>query len=103
MIRLHTFQALLVLSLVATAGSAAEWPQLRGPRGNGHVASGHLPVEWNESTNIKWKTPICGAGHSSPVVVENQVWVTTALESSLPPDEVQRRLDPLHPLCCVSD
>jgi len=58
------------------------WPEFRGPWGNGIAAPPGaplgLPLVWNETTNIKWKTPIPLQGWSSPVVMEGNVWVTTA-------------------------
>lgn len=58
----------------------ANWPQWRGPGGQGH-AEGPLPLSWSEEENIAWKTPIAGRGWSSPVVFGNQVWLTTAFEA----------------------
>lgn len=62
----------------------ADWPEFRGPRGDGHVpAPGNaqqagLPLRWSETENIKWKTEIPQKGQSTPVVLGGQVWVTTA-------------------------
>lgn len=61
---------------VLTAGE--NWPQFRGPRGTGHGDAVGLPIEWNETENVRWKTAIHGKGWSSPVVWGNQVWLTTA-------------------------
>ncbi len=54
------------------------WPQFRGPIGDGHAQSTMLPDSWSESEHIQWKTPIHGRGWSSPVVWGQQVWLTTA-------------------------
>lgn len=59
---------------------AAEWPQFRGPDGQGHAPQRGLPLEWDETRAICWKTAVPGLGWSSPVVSETQVWVTTALD-----------------------
>ncbi len=59
--------------------SAAEnWPEFRGPQGNGHAAEAQLPLTWSETENVSWKTPIHGKGWSSPVVWGSQIWMTTA-------------------------
>ena len=59
---------------------AQEWPQFRGPDGQGHSAERGLPIEWSESKNIAWKIPVPGRGWSSPVVVDGNVWLTTATQ-----------------------
>ncbi len=54
------------------------WPQFRGPNGDGQSDSKGLVTHWSETENIRWKTPIHDRGWSSPVVWGNQVWMTTA-------------------------
>lgn len=56
------------------------WPQFRGPRGDGQSPNTGLPLTWSETENIRWKTPIHGKGWSSPVVWGDQIWMTTATE-----------------------
>ncbi|MFM8705373.1 MAG: serine/threonine protein kinase, partial [Planctomycetia bacterium] len=61
------FFHLAVATLVAAchAALAADWPQWRGPDGQGHaVAARDLPVTWSETENIAWKTPLPGRGWS---------------------------------------
>jgi outer membrane protein assembly factor BamB len=53
------------------------WPQFRGPHGNGHGFVTELPLTWSESANVKWKTAIHDRGWSSPVIWGKQIWVTT--------------------------
>jgi outer membrane protein assembly factor BamB len=77
-IRLPLF-VILAASVVALA--ADNWPEFRGPHGDGHSDATGLPTTWSETQNIKWKTAIHDKGWSSPVVWGNQVWVTTATES----------------------
>jgi outer membrane protein assembly factor BamB len=55
------------------------WPQWRGPHATGVAPHGDPPVEWSETKNIRWKTAIPGRGHSSPVIWEDLVFVTTAI------------------------
>jgi outer membrane protein assembly factor BamB len=71
---------ILTISLWQTSSVDAgdNWPQFRGPSGNGHATVASLPTEWSESHNIAWKTPIHGRGWSSPVVWGDRVWLTTA-------------------------
>jgi len=70
------------LLLVGASVSSAddEWPQFRGPDGQGHAVALGLPVEWSESKNVAWKTPIPGKGWSSPVIAGETIWLTTALD-----------------------
>jgi outer membrane protein assembly factor BamB len=65
--------------LLTSSVPAGQWPQFRGPGGQGHAADKGLPLEWSESRNVAWKTPVAGSGWSSPVVSGERVWVTTAL------------------------
>ncbi|HQX49724.1 MAG TPA: PQQ-binding-like beta-propeller repeat protein [Planctomycetaceae bacterium] len=60
--------------------SAADWPQFRGPGGQGHSDAKNLPLTWSETENITWKVPIAGLGWSSPSIQGNQIWLTTALD-----------------------
>ncbi len=67
---------LVLTSLPGSLTAAAEWPQFRGPQGDGH-ATGDLPLEINEQ-KVQWDVAIPGKGWSSPVVWGDQIWVTTA-------------------------
>ena len=81
------FAAALVFSNPAAAGLAPEynWPQWRGPEGAGVSAEKNLPEEWGEAKNVRWKTPIPGKGHSSPIVWGKRVFLTTAVEGPVVP------------------
>ena len=73
--------------------AAAGWPQFRGPTGDGIAAGKAPPLEWSETRNIRWKVALPGRGGSSPVVLGDRVWLTTALEqgtrqTKLGPDDV---------------
>jgi outer membrane protein assembly factor BamB len=71
--------AVLLLALLVPV-QAQDWPQFRGPTGQGHAADTGLPVEWSETRNVAWKVPVAGIGWSSPVVGGGLVWLTTAVE-----------------------
>jgi outer membrane protein assembly factor BamB len=68
------------LALAAVSIQAANWPQFRGPDGNGHSDSRALPLVWNETNHVAWKTPIHDKGWSSPVIWDKRIWLTTATE-----------------------
>lgn len=61
---------------------AQDWPQFRGPDGQGHSAERDLPTDWSETKNVVWKSTVPGLGWSSPVVAAGRVWMTTAVDSS---------------------
>ena len=69
-----------VAVLAGSAWANEDWPQFRGPNGDGRSDSRDLPLTWSESQNVKWKTPIHGKAWSSPVILADQVWLTTATE-----------------------
>lgn len=60
-----------------------QWPQFRGAFARGIVETTSLPDSWDVKTgeNIRWKTNIPGLGHSSPVIWDNKVFVTTAVNT----------------------
>jgi outer membrane protein assembly factor BamB len=73
--------AILGLALLAAAGrcwGGENWPQFRGPTGDGISDCRDLADTWSDSQNVKWKTPVHGKAWSSPVVWGDQVWMTTA-------------------------
>jgi outer membrane protein assembly factor BamB len=79
----NTSFKLLIISIIALFGAGNIYPQdrnwthFRGSNLNGISVTDGIPLIWDES-NTKWRTEIHGKGHSSPVVFENQVWITTA-------------------------
>ena len=69
-------------SLLLAWSASADWPDFRGPTGDGHATTGTnhlgLPLHWSETNNITWKTPIPHRGWSTPVILGQQIWLTTA-------------------------
>jgi outer membrane protein assembly factor BamB len=75
-------RVILLTSALLTAAhalAAEDWPQFRGPTGQGVSTEVELPLEWSESQNVRWKTPVPGIGWSSPVVAGDRVWLTSAV------------------------
>ncbi len=76
--------ALLILlpaSLCSTGYAQSEegyWNQYRGPNEDGKTGAKGLPVEFGETKHVRWKTAIPGIGFSSPVLWDDQIWLTTA-------------------------
>ena len=72
---------ILLLTTVASCliiEANEQWSQFRGHYGNGIIKSTSAPINWSENTNIDWKTPIHDRGWSSPVIWNDQIWMTTA-------------------------
>jgi outer membrane protein assembly factor BamB len=75
--------AVVAAALITSAVLRAEnWPEFRGPTGQGHAA-GTLPVEWGPARNIAWKKAIPGTGWSSPVLWEGRIYLTTAVREKV--------------------
>ena len=80
--------ALILASLmvIGPLNAADSWPDFRGPWGDGYGAkkgdqnSYGVPWVWSEEENVQWKTEIPLLGLSSPVVLDDKVWLTTATE-----------------------
>mgnify|MGYP002623940866 CR=1 FL=1 len=58
------------------------WPEFRGPAGNGHATAQHLPTKFNETDNVRWKTALSGRAWSSPVILGNELGVATVSSTS---------------------
>jgi outer membrane protein assembly factor BamB len=80
---------LLIATLFTPVGASANpksnWPGWRGPDGQGVSRETGLPDEWSQTKNVKWKTPISGRGHSSPIVWNKKIFLTTALDGEVIP------------------
>lgn len=57
------------------------WPQWRGPDGSGVASNSTPPTTWSESENIKWKIEVPGVGSSTPIILGDRVYVSTAVKT----------------------
>jgi hypothetical protein len=81
------------LGVVTASSATPEWPEWRGPGGQGHAAANaQPPIRWSETEGVVWKTAIPGRGWSSPVIDGKQIWLTTAHETPAKPEDAKRRL-----------
>jgi outer membrane protein assembly factor BamB len=94
MLRSAFITATLVLMPTAVT-EADDWPEFRGPTGQGIVTAGKIPLEWNPDKNIVWKVEVPGSGWSSPVVVAERIYLTTAV----PPEKEGQGVLSLRALC----
>lgn len=76
---------LVIASGLAAAEPDRGWAQFRGPGGQGVSAEKGLPDDWSATRNVLWKTAIPGRGHSSPVLWEDRIFLTTAIEGEVVP------------------
>ena len=83
----------LLLALTAAA-AAQNWPSFRGPSASGVADHQNLPVKWDAAhgSQIKWSTPLPGLAHSSPIVWQDRVFVTTAISTGRPGASFKRGL-----------
>ena len=77
--RILALSLFLLWQPAALAAQIEGWPEFRGRTGQGHSTERDVPLEWSESRNVLWKTPVQGRGWSSPVVERDRVWLTTAI------------------------
>ncbi len=63
----------------ASAHAAQDWPEFRGPTGQGHATSTKLPLEWSATQNVAWKQPVAGRGWSSPSLSGGRLFLTSAV------------------------
>src|SRR5262245_38950784 len=85
--------SLCFLVFLATRVAAADWPQFRGPNGDGQSDARNLPEKWGGLfRSTTWQTSTPGQGWSSPVVVGQRIWLTAAEQTALNVDELQKKL-----------
>ena len=73
-------EELIISKAFANELTKYSWNQFRGPTADGKSPSENLPTEWDETRNIRWKTPIPGKAWSSPVVSGGTIWLSNATE-----------------------
>ena len=78
----RTAAIMFILWCAGVIAHADDWPQFRGPTGQGHAPDAAIPLEWSETDNVTWKSPVGGRGWSSPVVADGRIWLTTAVTDS---------------------
>ncbi|MFM7117270.1 MAG: PQQ-binding-like beta-propeller repeat protein, partial [Planctomycetota bacterium] len=85
-LRAISFASLLCLiSIAGSSAQAQDWQEFRGAGGRGLSTATGLPLQWT-AEQIRWQTKLPGRGWSSPVVIENQIWMTTAIENAAEAD-----------------
>lgn len=70
---------IVLLTGFSAQAMADDWPQFRGPRGDGVAERSHAPERWSEQTHVAWKVVIPGRGWSQPIITADRIFVTTAI------------------------
>ena len=63
------------------------WHYWRGPHATGIAENANPPTTWSETENIRWKAPIPGLGHATPIIWENMIFIQTAIQGEMPETE----------------
>ncbi len=82
---------------------AAEWLQFRGPGGQGTTSETNLPLTWSDTKNIAWKTELPGFGASSPIVLDDRLYVTCYSGYGIDQKNPGQMEDLLLHVVCLSD
>jgi len=82
---LNAIGLVIVCFNLSAAPSKSAWPQWRGSGGSGVSTETNVLLEWDAHQGVLWRTPLPGRGHSSPVVVDGRVFLTTDLEGEVVP------------------
>lgn len=91
----HAIAFLLGFAFLSSSQAAEEWPQFRGPTGDGHANATSLPTTWSEKENVRWKVAIHDKGWSSPVIWGDQIWLTTSkanYAADAPSENAQKKI-----------
>lgn len=75
----RSFLSAFALSLGWLLPLRADWPEFRGPTGQGHASGTGLPLEWSATRNVVWKQPLPGLGWSSPVIGDGRIFLTAGV------------------------
>ncbi|MEX0613568.1 MAG: PQQ-binding-like beta-propeller repeat protein [Pirellulales bacterium] len=75
------FRALVIALLVIDPSIASDWPQFRGPTGDGVSQATNVPIHWSPSEHVVWKQAIPGTGWSSPVLFRGKLYLTSAVDA----------------------
>ncbi|MCY4404191.1 MAG: PQQ-like beta-propeller repeat protein [Candidatus Poribacteria bacterium] len=70
-----------------TSNYENNWHHWRGPHTNGVAVNANPPLTWSESENIRWKVPIPGLGHATPIIWEDKIFIQTAIKVDKPAEE----------------
>lgn len=73
---------IVLATVLPTAALTENWPQWRGPRGDGTSLETRVPIEWSATSNVVWKAPLPGVGHASPIVWGDRLFTVSAVKEA---------------------
>lgn len=83
----HIFKITLIFLLMSlmiiSYGFAENWHQWRGPNNDGISQETNVPINWSQTENVKWRFPLPGEGASTPVIWDDNIFLTCADEEDL--------------------
>jgi len=79
---LSVFQTVVIAFAACNPLFALDWPQFRGPSGDGVSKAANVPLQWNATDHVTWKQAIPGTGWSSPVLSQGKLYLTTAISDA---------------------
>ncbi len=85
--------------LIGSLLAGPDWPQFRGPDGDGHSPAKNVPVQWSDTENVAWVVPVAGRGWSSPSLKDGRIYLTTAVVTDGKPEEDNQADRSLRALC----
>ncbi len=80
---------LVGLVLYATSLQAGDWTEFRGSTGQGLSDARGLPIQWTDKEHVTWKKAVAGKGWSSPIILGQRIYLTSAVPGDAKPDEPQ--------------
>ncbi len=75
------FSLCLAMLIICSQAACADWKEFRGPTGQGEAPASKLPINWSGTENVLWKSKVDGLAWSSPVILGDKVYLTTAVEN----------------------
>ena len=102
--RLFVHVTLTITAICSATLGAENWPQWRGPGGQGISTEKQLPTEWGVDKNVAWKVEL-PHGYSSPIVWEDRIFLTSAIEGEAIPGQVPQsvKINQPHPQSTAGD
>lgn len=74
----HAFLLTVIAVAFTSAATAENWPQWRGPRGNGKSGETGIATSWSRTENVAWRTELPGSSGATPVIYDDRIFLTSS-------------------------